>query len=182
MATGDLARTRHDRDNAPMNSPHRARVSFDSAAYARRSRQGRCFVCAIVAGDHAYHHHIVYQDADTIAFLNRYPTLLGYCLVAPRQHVENWAHELTEAQFLELQRVTYRVARAVAAAVPTERMYSLSLGSRQANAHVHWHVAPLPPGIPYDQQEFGALLKENGVLDVTDDAQAELANAIRSHL
>jgi histidine triad (HIT) family protein/ATP adenylyltransferase len=66
--------------------------------------------------------------------------------------------------------------------VPTERIYSLSLGSQQANAHVHWHVAPLPPGVPYDQQEFSALRKDNGILDVPEADQAELAQAIRGHL
>ena len=36
-----------------------------------------------------------------------------------------------------------RVAGAVAAVIPVERMYSLSLGSQQGNAHLHWHVAQL---------------------------------------
>jgi len=61
-------------------------------------------------------------------------------------------------------------------------MYSLSLGSQQGNSHVHWHIAPLPPGVPYDQQQFYALMSENGVLDVDDSAQAALAAAIRNHL
>jgi len=45
-----------------------------------------------------------------------------------------------------------------AAVVPTERMYSLSLGSRQGNAHLHWHIAPAAPGVPYDQQQYHALI------------------------
>ena len=85
-------------------------------------------------------------------------------------------------QFLALQRVVYRVAAAVATSVPTERMYSLSLGSQQGTAHPHWHIAPLPPGVPYHQQQFRALMAENGVLDVTERTQAALARAIRSHL
>ena len=52
----------------------------------------------------------------------------------------------------------------------------------QANAHVHWHVAPLPPGVPYDRQEFGALRKDNGILDLPEADQAELARTIRSYL
>ena len=56
----------------------------------------------------------------------------------------------------------HRNARAVAAVVPTGRMYSLSLGSQQGNAHLHWHVAPLPPGVPYREQQFRALTAENG--------------------
>ncbi len=53
---------------------------------------------------------------------------------------------------------------AVAGALPTGRMYSLSLGSQQGNSHVHWHVAPLPPGVPYEQQQFYALMSEHRIL------------------
>lgn len=158
-------------------------TDFDLDAYARAVREGPCFICALVAGDPAYHHHVVYDDGETIAFLNRYPTLRGYCLVAPRRHVEDWARDLDEAGHLALQAVVHRVARAVAAAVPTERMYALSLGSAQGNAHVHWHVAPLPPGVPYDRQQFHALMAEHAVvLPVTDIEQSALAIKIRGHL
>jgi diadenosine tetraphosphate (Ap4A) HIT family hydrolase len=148
--------------------------------------EGGCFICRIVSGTHAHSHQIVYEDAETIVFLNRYPTLLGYCLAAPRRHAEDWVHDLDDAEFLALQRAVRQVAVAVAAVVPTERMYCLSLGSQQGNAHVHWHIAPLPPGVPYQQQQqqqqYYALMAENGVLDVDDSAQAALAQAIRSHL
>lgn len=166
--------------------PQPDRVPMDTAGYARRVREsrieGRCFICQIATGTHSYSHQIIYEDDNTIAFLNRYPTLTGYCLVAPRAHIESWVRDLSETQFLNFQRITHRIARAIEATVPTERMYSLSLGSQQANAHLHWHLAPLPPGVPYDQQEFHALRKENGILDVTDGAQADLAGVIRRHL
>lgn len=108
--------------------------------------------------------------------------MLGHCLVAPKRHLESWVTDLGEKEFLDLQRIVQRVARAVAASVPTERMYGLSLGSQQGNAHLHWHIAPLPPGVPYRQQQFHALMAENGVLDVDDGLQADLARTIRSHI
>ncbi len=126
--------------------------------------------------------HAVYEDAATIAFLARLATLLGYCIVAPRRHVEDWVGGMAEDEYLALQRVVHRVATAVAAVVPVERMYCLSLGSQQGNAHLHWHVAPLPPGVPYRRQQYYALMAENGVLDVDDGEQAELARDIRSRL
>ena len=158
------------------------KVPMDLERYIRRSREGPCFVCAILQGHPNYSHHDVYEDNDFIAFLARYPSLLGHCIVAPKRHVESWVHELDEDAFLALQRVAHRVAKAVAASVPTERMYSLSLGSAQGNAHLHWHVAPLPPGVPYEQQQYHALMSENGVLNVDDESQAALAQTIRSHL
>jgi hypothetical protein len=42
-------------------------IAFDVGRYARRSREGPCFVCAILAGERP--HYEVYEDADTIAFL-----------------------------------------------------------------------------------------------------------------
>jgi diadenosine tetraphosphate (Ap4A) HIT family hydrolase len=129
-----------------MDNLQPARAAFPAEAYAltvqRIRQEGQCFICRVVDRTHRYRHHIVYEDADTIVFLNRYPTLIGYCLVSPRKHVEDWALDLSEAEFLALQSVVHRVARAVAATVPAERIYTPSLGSQQANAHVHWHVAP----------------------------------------
>jgi histidine triad (HIT) family protein/ATP adenylyltransferase len=61
-------------------------------------------------------------------------------------------------------------------------MYSLSLGSAQGNSHLHWHVVPLPPGVPYEEQQYHALMAENGVLDVTGEDQAALAAAVRREL
>jgi len=165
-----------------VDSPQPPRVPFDTVRYVQRSREGPCFVCAILAGHPDYPHHGVYEDAVTIAFLARQPTLLGYCIVAPKRHVEDWVGGLGEEEFLTLQRVVRRVAGAVAKVVPVERMYCLSLGSQQGNAHLHWHVAPLPPGVPYERQQYHALMAENGVLDVRDSSQADLARAIRSRL
>lgn len=44
---------------------------FDPDAYERRVREGPCFICAFVTGNPDYQHHTVYEDDETIAFLNR---------------------------------------------------------------------------------------------------------------
>lgn len=90
--------------------------------------------------------------------------------------------DLDVEEYVRLQRVVHRVAKAVSAAVPTERVYVLSLGSQQGNAHVHWHVAPLPPGVPFEEQQFHAVMAENGVLDLTPGEQGAVATAIRRQL
>lgn len=54
--------------------------------------------------------------------------------------------------------------------------------AQQGNAHLHWHVVPLPPGVPYEQQQLRALSAEHGVLNGDDARQAELARTIASHL
>lgn len=158
------------------------RVTFDLDAYVERARRGPCFVCAFLDGTAGYEHQMVFEDDDAVAFLSRYPTLRGYCIVAPKRHVEGVVQDLDLPEYLHLQEVVHRVGRAVSRAVPTERLYVLSLGSQDGNAHVHWHVAPLPPGVPYERQQFHALMAENGVLDVTDAEQAALAAEIRRAL
>jgi hypothetical protein len=82
-------------------------------------------------------------------------------------------------EYIALQRVVHRVAKALAHWVPTERMYSISLGSQQGNAHLHWRIAPLPPGLPTNNR---ALSAEHGVLAVDGTSQAALAEAIRRRL
>jgi hypothetical protein len=46
---------------------------------------------------------------------------------------------------------------------------------------VHWHVAPLPPGVPFEQQQFAALDTDER-LDLSDDELADLAMRIRTAL
>jgi diadenosine tetraphosphate (Ap4A) HIT family hydrolase len=155
-------------------------TELDLAAYVERSRTGPCFVCAYLSGHPDYGHAPVYADAHVVAFLSRYPTLLGYTIVAPRAHVVDVTGD--RALFQRVTDVVHDVAEALKATVPTERIYLLSLGSHQGNAHVHWHVAPLPPGVPYERQQFHAVMAENGILDVTSEEQAALAGRMRSVL
>jgi diadenosine tetraphosphate (Ap4A) HIT family hydrolase len=134
--------------------PVRRRIDFNAV---RRDLAGRCFICELLAGNPEYAHHIVYEDAATIAFLQRFQTMYGYVLVAPKEHRERVVDDFTEDEYAELQRIVHRVGRAVCRAVPTERLYVLSLGSAQGNSHVHWYLAPLPPGVPFEEQQLAAV-------------------------
>jgi histidine triad (HIT) family protein/ATP adenylyltransferase len=153
---------------------------FDLQAYVERSRTGPCFVCSYLAGHPDYEHEPVYADDSVVAFLSRYPTLLGYTIVAPRPHVVDVTGDY--GLFRRVTDVVHDVAEALKATLPTERVYLMSLGSRQGNAHVHWHVAALPPGVPYERQQFHAVMAENGVLAVAREEQAKLAARVRSAL
>jgi diadenosine tetraphosphate (Ap4A) HIT family hydrolase len=65
--------------------------------------------------------------------------------------------------------------------VPIERLYVLSLGSQQRNRHVHWHLAPLPPGVPFERQQLAAIDADDGV-DLSEDELEELAERIRAEI
>jgi ATP adenylyltransferase len=153
---------------------------FDVAAYEQRSKGGPCFVCELVAGRNP--HHVIYEDQTTVAFLNKYPPLYGSLLVAPRDHREQATGDFSLEEYLALQEVIYRVAEALRRVVPTERLYILTLGSQQGNRHVHWHLAPLPPGVPYERQQTAALDLAGGVLALSEEAMASLARALRQEL
>ena len=107
--------------------------------------------------------------------------LRGYTLVAPKEHREAVTGDFSEDEYAALQRVVWRVGEAVRRAVSAERLYLLSLGSKQGNAHVHWHVAPLPAGVPYEEQQLAALEWGPGaerILALSDREQDELAERI----
>jgi diadenosine tetraphosphate (Ap4A) HIT family hydrolase len=126
---------------------------------------------------------VVYEDDEAIAFLNKWPVLAGYTLVCPKAHLEQVTGDFGEAEYLRLQALVRRVGEAVRRVTETERLYILSLGSQQGNSHVHWHVAPLPPGVPPEAQQFAALdVTRAGYLRLSDDEMAEIARQIREAL
>ena len=128
------------------------------------------------------------RDDDHIAFLPDVHVLRGYVLVradrAPRGRARRTSPSTSTSRPAGHVRPPGR-ARARRACVPTERIYVLSLGSKDGNAHVHWHVAALPPGVPYEDQQYRALMSETkGVLAMTDADQRgagrRLASGARS--
>jgi diadenosine tetraphosphate (Ap4A) HIT family hydrolase len=149
--------------------------------YLATARAG-CFICDIAAGTAAQPHHLVYEDEVAIAFLNRFPTVEGYTLVAPRAHREQVTGDFEPDEYVALQAVVHRVGEAVRRAFGAERLYLLSLGSRQANRHVHWHVVPCPPGLPFERQQLALLDWSDGVLDLPEAEMAAIAARIRAEL
>ena len=163
----------------------RCRKPIDMRKLHEASVAGLCYVCEFLNGNPEFDHVTVEETDTAIAFLSRYPTLFGYMIVAPKKHVEQATGDFTEAEYVRLQSFIYRLSEAVREVLEPERNYILSLGSQAANAHVHWHIAPLPYGVPIEYQQFHALMHENGVIEVSKQDQEELAAKIKdafSHL
>ena len=142
------------------------RKPFDTSRL--RSPPGTCFICEFISGNPAYEHFEVARTERAVAFMNKYPTVEGYVLVAPLDHREQVTGDFGVDEYLDLQTFIYEVAEAVRTVFEPERVYILSLGSQAANSHVHWHIAPLPPGVPLEQQQYYALMHENGAIDMND--------------
>lgn len=145
-------------------------------------RTGPCFICRIVAGRPRSPAHIIYEDEGSIAFLDKYPRQYGYTLVAPKEHLEHVTGDFRVEKYLELQRLIYRLSEAIRAEVDAERMYIFTFGSNQGNAHVHWHIAPLPPGTPYTEQQMKAVSWRRGVLKVPEAEMVSLAARLGDRL
>ena len=78
---------------------------MDLHAYEQLTRNGACFICALIAQEPGSEHEIIYDDGDHLAFLSPYPTLYGYTLVVPRAHVELVHRDLDRAAYMRLQEV-----------------------------------------------------------------------------
>jgi diadenosine tetraphosphate (Ap4A) HIT family hydrolase len=97
---------------------------------------------------------------------------------APGRIAKIWPRSLPREEYLRLQAKVHRLARALKRVFDAERIYVLSLGSQEGNAHLHFHVVPLPKGVPYEQQQYHALMAENGVLQIGETEMAEMAREI----
>jgi diadenosine tetraphosphate (Ap4A) HIT family hydrolase len=156
------------------------RYNIDWDAYHQRAQTGPCFICGIIARDPAFPATMVYEDDNAIVFLDKYPRVYGYTIVAPRDHRVQITGDFTLEEYLALQRTIHRVAEAVRQEVNAERMYLLSLGSNQGNAHVHWHIVPLPPGVPYREQQLA--IYRQGILKIPEEEMAALAARIAKRI
>jgi diadenosine tetraphosphate (Ap4A) HIT family hydrolase len=159
------------------------RNAFDQESYLEEVAKG-CFICRLVHGDATLAlHHIIWQNKEAIAFLNRFPPVWGSMLVAPKVHREQVSGDFTLHQYLALQRIVHAVAEAVRLTLKPDRVYVLSLGSQQAVAHVHWHVVPCPPGLAYEEQQFALLdVEERGTVQFSTEEGAALVAQLQAKL
>jgi len=100
----------------------------DTQALHHEFRTQPCFVCRLVRGDPDVPPHIVHEDEDAIAFLDGYPRAYGYTLVAPKEYREQVTADFSIEEYLDLQRLVYRVSEAVREEVGAERMYLYTFG------------------------------------------------------
>ena len=159
--------------------PFSARQSDD---YIAERAAAPCFICEIAAGGaRRKAHEMVYEDDQVIAFLTSGPTHYGQTLVCPKRHVVDVVGGLALDEYLYLQRIVYAVGRAVEQVVAPERIYIACFGSHQVNAHVHFHVHPLPPGVPVREQQMVSMQQEAvGRLELTQVEWDYLGQRIRA--
>lgn len=80
--------------------------------------------------------HKVYEDDQTLAFLNIYPSTEGHTLVIPKKQVDQvW--DLDDETYQAVMRTTQKVALRLKEVLGTERVGSKVIGVDVPHAHVH---------------------------------------------
>ena len=102
--------------------------------------------------------------------------------MAPKRHVEEVTGDYSEAEYVEIQAFIYRVTEAIRKVLVPERIYILSLGSQAATSHVHWHIAPLPPGVSLEKQQYYALMHEHGIIEMSEQDRKDFVKEVRAAL
>jgi ATP adenylyltransferase len=106
---------------------------------------GPCSVCDLVRGRPPEPVPVLHRDRVAVTFLARPGVVPGHTVVAPVRHAEAVVGDFSVSDHLDLQRRVHEVGTALAAVVPTGRLYVLG----EPGGHVRWHLLPLPPGVPY---------------------------------
>jgi histidine triad (HIT) family protein len=99
-----------------------------------------CLFCRIVSGEVPA--VIVYEDENTLAFLDHRPLFPGHTLLVPREHVETLG-DLPVAQVGPLFQNAQLLSRAIEAAMEAEGTF-VAMNNRvsQSVPHLHVHIVP----------------------------------------
>ncbi len=101
-----------------------------------------CIFCKIVAGTVPCFK--VYEDGETLAFMDINPVNDGHCLVIPKAHYPT-VFELPPAAFAAAGATAIKIAKAVDAALKPDGLNLLQAngpGAAQSVAHFHLHILP----------------------------------------
>ena len=99
-----------------------------------------CLFCRILSG--AVPAVIVYEDKNSVAFLDHRPLFAGHTLLVPRAHFETLA-DLPAAQVEPLFKNVQLLSRAVETAMEAEGSF-VAMNNRvsQSVPHLHVHIVP----------------------------------------
>ena len=106
------------------------------------ARDPDCVFCKIVAGE--IPSFKLYEDGETVAFMDINPVHDGHCLVIPKEHYPT-VFEVAPDPFAAAARAAIKVAHAVNAATKPDGLnliQSNGPGAAQSVLHFHLHVLP----------------------------------------
>ena len=101
-----------------------------------------CIFCGII--NRSSSSHIIYEDDEYIAFLDKYPISVGHTLVLPKKHFGR-VNDLSQKQFCALYGRVYALNRHITSKLgATASHISINDGAaaNQLIPHVHVHIIP----------------------------------------
>jgi len=101
-----------------------------------------CIFCKIVAGSVPCIR--LFEDAETLAFMDINPVHDGHCLVIPKAHYPS-VFAISADAIAAVARTAARVAKAVEAALKPDGLNLIQAngeGAGQSVGHLHFHVLP----------------------------------------
>ncbi|TNF89470.1 MAG: HIT family protein [Gammaproteobacteria bacterium] len=133
-----------------------------------------CIFCKIIAGEIPCFK--IYEDDDTLAFMDINPANEGHALVIPKEHAEN-VHSVSDDAIAATVITAKKVAAAVNKTLDPQGLNLLQCnGPAAAQSVLHFHMHVLP-------RRDGDELKLNWGLEPGDmDAIGQLAERIRTNL
>ncbi len=113
---------------------------------SRDDKEEGCFLCnAVERPDEAAERFVLWRSELSLCVMNRWPYNNGHLLVAPVEHVADFA-DLSEAQMLDQMTMLKRARRNLAAVVnPHAFNVGLNMGAAAGAGvpgHMHWHIVP----------------------------------------
>jgi histidine triad (HIT) family protein len=114
--------------------------------YLRQRMSRECVFCRIIGGEIPSHN--VYEDENTLAFLDIHPSTPGHTLIIPKAHitmVEDLPEEDAEALFRTLHKIVGGIQEAVEVSASTIGINN-GRESGQEVPHIHIHVIPRSRG------------------------------------
>lgn len=78
----------------------------------------------------------IHEDELTLSILTIEPIHLGHCLVIPKQEVNHW-FEVPENVFLQVQKNSQRIAKALQKATGCPRVMTATVGFEVPHYHLH---------------------------------------------
>ena len=138
------------------------------------SSDSDCIFCKIISGEIPCFK--LYEDGDTLAFMDINPANEGHALVIPREHSAD-VHAISDAALSSTLSTAKKVATAIAKTLSPDGLNLVQAnGPAAAQSVFHFHMHVLP-------RRNGDELKLNWGLNPGDmDAIGELAERIRANL
>ena len=102
--------------------------------------EDNCLFCRIVSGELPA--TVVYEDEDSLAFLDHRPLFYGHTLLVPREHVETLG-DLPAALIAPYFKAAQLLSRAVQSGLDAEGTF-VAMNNRvsQSVPHLHVHIVP----------------------------------------